>query len=695
MPQAARNNDIGRFAGHAPVEIRNGIARFESGDELSLREVTVRSNTAREIVDETTGSKSRTVDVIWTTGATVLRYDWYRDEFYNESLQVDEDSIDLGRMNDGAPLLNSHWSYSLEDVLGRVEKVWIEDGVGYATVRFSNRSDVDDIWMDVRDGIIGKISVGYRVRKWEITKAEGKITEKRAVDWEPYEISLVAIPADSGCSVREDQSRTAPANTSEVDVTVKTEGSEAPASVSNEQRNDQAPAAPAAAATETTTAAPEASGERTVSPDAADITRYAAANSLDVSVASRAIEEGVSFADFVRANLKNEVSNERKTEVSINADGSGANNQRSFRTEMELRGEMFTAELLDRTATGSFTPSDQARQYAGHGQRGAAIAYLRSMGEFVDERASDASLVEQALKRSVGGGITSSDFLAIYAKPAQAVIDQSWKETIPETNWQRLAGQMPMTDFDGRQVFSMSLFNGIAKVSEDGELPLASMSGNSYTAKTDTHGIKIALTVQALIRDNIGMFMEGMRDLGITWNFYNEALFMNVLENGYVNSSDGKRKIFSQAAGNLVNITDLDEDNLEKMVIALRTQSQSPKLGGIAVRTAPRYLIVSYDLERKARKLTAQINATKASDVQAYTGIEVVVVDSFKEKTCYLAGANGIKGMIKRAFLQGNGDPRIERLAMTSALRVDWESYQHSNFVGASHLGAVKAVFPA
>lgn len=691
-----------RLAGGASlIAVREGVAVFDqqvevNGEkrnlEIALRQVDIRSGSVREEVIEKDGKtvKSRLADVIWTTGASVRRYSWYDEEFYDESIEVSDKAIRMDRMKDGAPLLNSHYSYDLADVLGRVEKVWLENGNGMATVRFSNRSSIDDIWQDVQDGILTKISVGYRVHEWNIVRKDGQVTTKRAVDWEPYEISLVAIPADSGCSVRAFNGNPAADTRMEGKVPQPTENTPAPTGTETDAaRSTEQTPAPAATETDAT---------RTTPADENSILRYAAdpRNGVDMSDAIRSIDEGTTLRDFMRANVDKIAARAKATELNP-SDGSNASGMRNYREEMALRAEMFSAEILDRTAIATIEVSDKARQYADHGARGGAIAYLKSVGEHVDERASDGALIQQALQRSVGGGMTSHDFLSMYAKPAQAAVDNGWKQSIPETNWQELAGNLPMTDFDGRQFFSQSLFSGIGRASEDGELPLARMSGNSYTAKVETSGIHIMLTAHAIIRDNVGIFMEAMRDLGISWNLYREAQFMDTLDKGYVQTGAGKQKLFREGAGgNIIPIDALDEDGIEKLVLALRGQRQDPKLGGTLASVAPRYLIVSQDMERKAKKaIGVNTNASKSEDEPVYKDLQVKVVDTFAPKTVYLTGGTAMRNMIKRAFLQGDGSPRLERMAMTSVMRTDWESIDHSSFVGASVIGAVKAKLPA
>ena len=152
---------------------------------------------------ESVDVESRTVDVMWSTGADVMRYDWWTGERYIERLSMDPKHIRMDRLNSGAPLLDSHSSYGISSVLGVVEEASSSGKEGIARVRFSSRDDVEPAWRDVQDGIIRSLSVGYLVHEWRIQKATEKSAEIRtAIDWEPYELSLVAIPADRGAQVR-------------------------------------------------------------------------------------------------------------------------------------------------------------------------------------------------------------------------------------------------------------------------------------------------------------------------------------------------------------------------------------------------------------------------------------------------------------------------------------------------------------
>jgi HK97 family phage prohead protease len=187
---------------------------------------------------ENVNEETRTVRLVWTTGAQVQRYDWWEGKRFLEELSLDDGAVDLTRLNDGAPLLNSHGMYDLSSQIGVVERAWIENGQGYAEVRFPQAGiseDADRVFQLVKDRIIRNVSVGYRVDKYQITDNQGDgLDIWRAVKWQPMEISLVTVPADAGAGVRSEQpthacefiGRSKPATTTTETEMSKTENAE-------------------------------------------------------------------------------------------------------------------------------------------------------------------------------------------------------------------------------------------------------------------------------------------------------------------------------------------------------------------------------------------------------------------------------------------------------------------------------------
>ena len=138
--------------------------------------------------------EARTVDVAFSSETPVERF------YGNEILDHSPTSVRLGRMQDGGAVLVDH---DPADHVGVVEDVQIDsDRKGRATLRFGKSQRAQEIWQDVVDGIRRFISVGYAVHRMALeSKGKDSPDDYRVTDWEPLEISLVAIPADPAVGV--------------------------------------------------------------------------------------------------------------------------------------------------------------------------------------------------------------------------------------------------------------------------------------------------------------------------------------------------------------------------------------------------------------------------------------------------------------------------------------------------------------
>lgn len=119
----------------------------------------------------------------------------YRRYDGDEILVHEPGAVDLTFLRSGsAPLLDSHDRRSgLSAQLGVITDAWLEGRRLYVTVKFSNRSDAQDIRRDVDDGIITNVSVGYDIH--EYVRDEDS-ESYRVTKWTPKEASFVSIPAD-------------------------------------------------------------------------------------------------------------------------------------------------------------------------------------------------------------------------------------------------------------------------------------------------------------------------------------------------------------------------------------------------------------------------------------------------------------------------------------------------------------------
>lgn len=145
---------------------------------------------------------TRTIDVVWSSGAAVKRYDWWAEEEFYE--QLDLSGANLSRLNAGAPVLNTHSRYDLNSVIGVVERAWIDGNEGRAQLRLSDRAEVEPIWRDLQNGILRNISIGYSVDGLERirSKEKGQPDVINVTAFTPVEISIVPVPADYRAQVR-------------------------------------------------------------------------------------------------------------------------------------------------------------------------------------------------------------------------------------------------------------------------------------------------------------------------------------------------------------------------------------------------------------------------------------------------------------------------------------------------------------
>jgi hypothetical protein len=164
-----------------------------------------RLSRAAAVLPASVNEEDRTVEMVFTTGTRVSRYDWDIGA-YDEELVVSPEAVRMDRLNNGAPLLADHASWDIENVHGVIERGWIENGEGKVKTRFARDEDSETLWQKVKDGIIRNVSVGYDVHVFQEIIEQGRRI-LRAIDWEPLEVSLVAVPADARAGIRSDTKR--------------------------------------------------------------------------------------------------------------------------------------------------------------------------------------------------------------------------------------------------------------------------------------------------------------------------------------------------------------------------------------------------------------------------------------------------------------------------------------------------------
>ena len=137
--------------------------------------------------------ESRTVELAFASETPYER--WWGVEI----LDLAQPSVRLGCLTAGGPLLMDHDS---RDHIGVIESVQIgADRVGRAVVRFGKSARADEVFQDVKDGIRQNVSVGYMIHKAVLVEQNEEQDTYRVTDWEPFEVSLVSVPADASVGI--------------------------------------------------------------------------------------------------------------------------------------------------------------------------------------------------------------------------------------------------------------------------------------------------------------------------------------------------------------------------------------------------------------------------------------------------------------------------------------------------------------
>lgn len=120
---------------------------------------------------------------------------------YHEILLHHPSAIDLSRAP--LPLIEQHGHQYLN--IGIVENVRIEGRTLRGDVVFGQSDRANEVWPDVKAGIVRNLSVGYLVVEQLADGATVRVTR-----WQPFEVSLVSVPADPGAGLYRSISMTTP-----------------------------------------------------------------------------------------------------------------------------------------------------------------------------------------------------------------------------------------------------------------------------------------------------------------------------------------------------------------------------------------------------------------------------------------------------------------------------------------------------
>ncbi len=585
---------------------------------------------SRRAMVESYNETERTFTVSFASESPVLIQSWWSDDYY-EVLQMS--GMRSARLDNGAPLLDNHdrGGSVAKNVIGVVERHWIEGDKAYASVKISDRAELEGLRSDVKNGIIRNISCGYRVFAYtENPRAEGEtIPTFIATDWETFEISLVPVPADYTVGVRSE-------NTEKHQIKIKS----IPMAEENKTVEATAPHVekPSIDLEAERKLAIEQERKRSLA-----IHQTVEKLKLGADFARALIEEGVSVETAQTRAIEKWSAQDPSAgvtaTVSVGTDGTD-----------KRRAAMGDALSL-RAGQRVEKPADGAMDFRGMSLLRMAEEQLVSEG--VSTRGmSSRQIAETALNIGARAYHTSSDFPIILGNTINRTLRAAY-ELQPRT-FMPFCRRGSASDFREMTRAQISgVVGNFDEVLEGAEYKYGSMDEAKESYKVVKYGKIISLTWEALINDDLDAFSRipqamaakaAQKQSDIVW----DILLSNPL------MGDGLA-LFVNGHNNLGSATAINETGLNAARKAIRNQTG---LNGDFISLTPRYLLCGPDKETEAQKiLQATIVATKSADTNVFRGFtDLIVEPRVTGNKWFLTADPSQIDTIEYSFLDGEGE---------------------------------------
>lgn len=606
-------------------------------------------------------AEKRTVDVVWTTGAKVLRSSWYDGSSYEE-LSLDPKHVRLDRLNSGAPFLADHYG-STDNVRAVIERAWIENGKGIAAVRFPAEgvsAESDKLFALIRDGIIQNVSVGYRTYRSE--KVEGgdeKIPTFRATDWEPYEISAVAMGADPNAHFR------SASNQTQNECVFITRGVEMPIDpeVENKRLADLKAATEAAALAATKLERERVSGIRSA----------VRAAGLGEEFETKLIDGNVSI-DKARAEVIDAIAaraDETRTDQHLGVEVGETSNEKFVRGASAWLIEKAGQRQLVQDAMTKKIRGFEKVELDGGEFRGMSLFDL--CRESLERRGVKTrgmnryDLVGAALTHRSSGSATTSDFAVLYENVMHKLLLGGYA-TAPDV-WRGFCKVETVQDFRPANRYRVGSFGTMDVVPEGAEYTNKAIpDGQKTTIRTQTKGNIIGLTREAIINDDMSANADLATRFGRGFGLTIESEVFDLLTaNSGLGPTQGDSQPFFHAnranvnaTGSAITVAGLDAD---RVVLASQQDISSNEY----LNLQPSILLVPIGLGAQARRLNAadyDNDGSKLLQPNIVKGLFKQVIDSprITGTRRYMFTDPAVSAAIVVAFLEGFGEsPTLEQ----------------------------------
>lgn len=612
---------------------------------------------AASFMPDSWNEKDFTVDCVFYDGSTVARYDWSTGEQYDLILSMDPGACRLDRLNGGAAVCDSHNDWSVLTQLGVVRRAWIADGKCMATLQISPREELAGLRADIKAGIVRNVSMGAWVYTKNETTPKGQDRRQMtAIDWEPYEISFVSVPAVATAHVMAAETGNEVVETPvEADV-------EARASSPKEQMKMENQPIPTGSDARVSVTPPVVDVEA-LRAEGAQAERLRAEEIGQIAKILPASEREAFTASAIKANKS--ADQVRKDVFELLAARSEAEHQTASHAPSITRdaGETMRSGI-EASLLYKFDPKAYPLK-EGLGREYMGLSLLEISRECL--RAKGVSMIGKNRDEVALSAITTSDMPNILANVANKTLRQGYQAS-PRT-FTAFARQVSASDFKPINRVQLSDLPALTGLNEKGEYTRVAPSDAKETYSLATYGNVVSITRKTIINDDLNALTRIPFQMGVAaatlesntvWNIFLSPPTMTETGRALFHATD-KTKI--TGAGSALALAGLAAGRAQ-----MRKQ-KGPK--GTYLNLTPKFLLVPPDLETTAYQLIYPMGlvATTTSTVAipAWVQSMVPVVEprladlaTYGATAWYLAAEPTMIDTIEFCYLEGQDGVYIE-----------------------------------
>jgi hypothetical protein len=587
----------------------------------------------------------RTVDVVWSTGARAANYVPAMGQIMEE---LDMAAVRMDRLASGqAPVLDTHRMQGAASVIGRVVSARVERGKGIATLQISRAPDVEPIWHRIVEGTLRSVSVGYRVFKYEPIR-DGALTVHRAVDWEPYEISLVAVPVDAAAGVR---SEAPPPRMTALEPDLPAEVTSPPpileSTMTDNTTADSVPAADATRALQDAVTA-ERSRISSLLPIVTAARAMVPAETLD-PLHQRAQAEGWT-ADALRSALW-DAAVARGPAPSVPASPNAGPSNDDPAQIVAAMAEAIAVRAMPALATAADT-NPRYREFMNLRPSEMLMELAAARGERVTYR-DRMRLVERSFH-------TTSDFPLLLEAAGNKMLMAGFTAASP--SYRTFFGQRAFNDFKAHKFLMAGDFPALAELAEGGAITAGTISEKRESITPKTYARQVRITRQALINDDLGAFTDFGAMIG-----RRVADYENALAYALVNTASGAGPTLATATGAVFTTGAtrantaasggaITETTLDAGYAAMMAQAS---LDGIKLNIQPEILLTGAAYRGAALRYTTRISPESGANVGLYSGLTPISDSNLPGNRWYLFANPASAPVYVYGYVNGQTAPQV------------------------------------